>query len=213
MPWLRNALWTSEVVITEGGQGPPPWRKDRITQTSSHIEPSGFSKAEGERPLFGKPSQWKMQLSGNKISSSWTAPICALAMPEEIHISNDFVFLETLFFQSSLATGDVEALHQLLLLLLGCHHNTTTPHGFAWFHPRNVLLLGNQILFEMKPHIYYETTNPNHSIWSQTTTLHVSVIANAFKLAGGIDLESKKILQIPPNTYLLSQSWIIFGFR
>ena len=130
-------------------------------------------------------------------------------MPQEMH-KQRFCFSETLF---SNLPGDVEALHQLLLLLLGCHHNTTIPHGFAWFHPRNVLLLGNHILFEMKPHIYYETTNPNHSIWSQTTTLHVSVIANAFKLAGGIDLESKKILQVPPNSYLLSQSWMIFVFR
>ena len=164
---MRNALWTSEVVITEGGQGPPPWRKDRITQTSSHIEPSGFSKAEGERPLFGKPSQWKMQLSGNKISSSWTAPICALAMPEEIHISNDFVFLETLFFQSSLATGDVEALHQLLLLFLGCHHNTT------W-------------LCMISPKECFPSGQP-HFIWNETASILWNHISKSFNLISDHD--------------------------
>ena len=93
---------------------------------------------------------------------------------------------------------------------------TTIPQYHMVLHDftqGNVSLLGNHILYEMKPRIYYETTNPNHSIWSQTTTLHVSVIANTFKKAGGIYLESKKILQVPPNSYLLSQSWIIFGFR
>ena len=48
IPWARNALWTSAVVITEA------WEAGEILsrQTSSHIEPSGIWEAGGERPLI-----------------------------------------------------------------------------------------------------------------------------------------------------------------